>query len=191
MLVLLITVYAVGSEIKFGTAGQWLQVAGGDITVAVTGKLLPYTLIFSLIGILGNFVMFGILHIPFQGSWLLLNVMTVLFIIATQALALFIFSLFPAVAIIISIVSMVGSLGATLSGVTFPVLNMYPLVRDASYLFPVRHYTEITQTMLYYGGGFIHLWPSAVILCIFPLLALAMLPHLRRAIISRKYENIR
>ena len=111
--------------------------------------------------------------------------------IATQALALFIFSLFPAVAIIISIVSMVGSLGATLSGVTFPVLNMYPLVRDASYLFPVRHYTEITQTMLYYGGGFIHLWPSAVILCIFPLLALAMLPHLRRAIISRKYENIR
>lgn len=191
VLVLLITVYAVGSEIKFGTAGQWLQAAGGDITVAVTGKLLPYTLIFSLIGILGNFVMFGILHIPFQGSWVLLNVMTVLFIISTQALALFIFSLFPAVAIIISIVSMVGSLGATLSGVTFPVLNMYPLVRDTSYLFPVRHYTEITQTMLYYGGGFIHLWPSAVILCIFPLLALAMLPHLRRAIISRKYENIR
>ena len=191
VLVLLITVYAVGSEIKFRTAGEWLQAAGGDITIAVIGKLLPYTLIFSLIGILGNFVMFGILHIPFQGSWLLLNGMTVLFIIATQALALFIFSLFPAVAIIISIVSMVGSLGATLSGVTFPVLNMYPLVRDASYLFPVRHYTEITQTMLYYGGGFIHLWPSAVILCIFPLLALAMLPHLRRAIISRKYENIR
>ena len=191
VLVLLITVYAVGSEIKFGTAGQWLQAAGGDITVAVTGKLLPYTLIFSLIGILGNFVMFGILHIPFQGSWLLLNVMTVLFIIATQALALFIFSLFPAVAIIISIVSMVGSLGATLSGVTFPVLNMYPLVRDASYLFPVRHYTEITQTMLYYGGGFIHLWPSAVILCIFPLLALSLLPHLKRAIESHKYENIK
>ena len=104
VLVLLITVYAVGSEIKFRTAGEWLQAAGGDITIAVIGKLLPYTLIFSLIGILGNFVMFGILHIPFQGSWLLLNGMTVLFIIATQALALFIFSLFPAVAIIISIV---------------------------------------------------------------------------------------
>ena len=29
VLVLLITVYAVGSEIKFGTAGQWLQAAGG------------------------------------------------------------------------------------------------------------------------------------------------------------------
>ena len=39
---------------------------------------------------------------------------------------------------------MVGSLGATLSGVTFPVTNMYPLVRDASYLFPCLLYTSYT-----------------------------------------------
>lgn len=190
VLVLLITVYIVGSEIKFRTADGWLATAQGNIVTAILGKLLPYTVIFCIMGILANYVMFDVLHIPFQGSWLLLNGMTVLFIISTQALGLFIFSLFPAVAIIISIVSMVGSLGATLSGVTFPVLNMYPLVRDASYLFPVRHYTEITQTMLYSNGGYVHLWQSAVILCIFPLLALAMLPHLKRAIISHKYENI-
>lgn len=82
-------------------------------------------------------------------------------------------------------------IGATLSGVTFPVSNMYPLVRDASYLFPVRHFTEMIQTMLYGGGGFIYLWPSMVILCIFPLLALSLLPHLKRAIESHKYENIK
>ena len=90
-----------------------------------------------------------------------MTIMTVLFIIATQALGLFLFSLFPAISLVISVVSMVGSLGATLSGVTFPVPNMYPLVRDASNLFPVRHFTEMMQTMLYGGGGFIHLWPSA------------------------------
>lgn len=183
VLILLITVYVVGSEIKFGTAGSWMEAAKGNVTVAIIGKFLPYTLIFSIIGIFANFVMFGILHIPFQGSWLLLNGMTVLFIIATQALGLFIFSLFPSIAIIISIVSMVGSLGATLSGVTFPVLNMYPIVQYASYLFPVRHYTEIVQTMLYANGGYVHLWSSAVILCIFPLLALAMLPILKKSLI--------
>ena len=86
---------------------------------------------------------------------------------------------------------MVGSLGATLSGVTFPVTNMYPLVQDASYLFPVRHFTEMMQNMLYEGSGFIHLWPSVVILCIFPLLALVLLPHLKRAIESHKYEKIK
>ena len=190
VLVLLITVYSVGSEIKFRTADDWLATAQGNIVTAIVSKLLPYTLIFCLIGILANYVMFGILHIPFQGNWLLLNGITVLFIIATQALGLFIFSLFPAVALIISMVSMVGSLGATLSGVTFPVPDMYPLVRNSSYLFPVRHYTEIVQTMLYSNGGYAYFWPSAAILCIFPLLALVLLPHLKRAIMSHKYENI-
>ena len=191
VLILLTTVYTVGIEIKFRTADDWLATAKGNIVTAVLGKLLPYTIIYILIGWLANYVMFGILHIPFQGSWWLMNIMTVLFIIATQALGLFLFSLFPAISLVISVVSMVGSLGATLSGVTFPVPNMYPLVRDASNLFPVRHFTEMMQTMLYGGGGFIHLWPSAVILCIFPLLALSLLPHLKRAIESHKYENIK
>lgn len=190
VLILLITVYTMGSEIKFGTSKEWLAAARGNIVTAVLGKLLPYTLIFALMGLLANYVFFDILHIPFKGSWWLMNGMTLVFIIATQGLAVFLFSIFPAIAIIISIVSMIGSLGATLSGVTFPVANMYPLVRTASYLFPVRHFAEITQTMLYYNGGFVYIWSSAAILCIFPLLACGMLPHLKRAIISRKYENI-
>ena len=82
---------------------------------------------------------------PFAGSLWLMNAVTVLFIIATQALAVFIYSVFPKIAYIISVVSMVGSLGATLSGVTFPVTAMYAPVHAASYLFPVRHFTEAAQ----------------------------------------------
>lgn len=189
ILILLTTVYAVGIEIKFGTATDWLAAAGGNITTAVLGKLLPYTLIYIWIGWFANYVMFGILHIPFQGSWGLMNLATAIFIVATQGLGLFMFSLLPAISLSISGVSMVGSLGATLSGVTFPVPNMYPVVRDASYLFPVRHFTEIMQTMLYGGGGFLHVWQSLAILCIFPLLALLPLPQLKRAIESHKYEE--
>lgn len=190
VLILLITVYVVGIEIKFRTADDWLETAKGNIVTAILGKLLPYTIIFISIGWLANYIMFGILHIPFQGSWWLMNLITALFIIATQALGLFLFSLFPAISLVISVVSMVGSLGATLSGVTFPVPNMYPLVRDASNLFPVRHFTEMMQTILYGGGGFTYFWPSTVILCIFPLLALLLFPHLKRAIESHKYEKI-
>lgn len=191
VLILLITVYVVGIEIKFHTADDWLETAKGNVVTAILGKLLPYTIIFISIGWLANYVMFGILHIPFQGSWWLMNLITALFIIATQALGLFLFSLFPAISLVISVVSMVGSLGATLSGVTFPVPNMYPLVRGASSLFPIRHFTEIMQTILYGGGGFTYFWPSAVILCIFPLLALLLFPHLKRAIESHKYEKIK
>ena len=113
ILILLTTVYAIGIEIKFRTVTDWLVAAKGNMVTAILGKLLPYTIIYILIGWLANYVMFGILHIPFQGSWWLMNIMTMLFIIATQSLGLFLFSLFPAISLIISIVSMVGSLGAT------------------------------------------------------------------------------
>lgn len=190
ILILLVTVYAIGSEFKFGTTRDWLRAAipagkdpdnpqNADILTAVAGKLLPYTLIFSIIGILANYVLFGPLHIPFHGSLWLMNVVTILFIMATQALAVLIFSIFPKIAYIISVVSMVGSLGATLSGVTFPVTAMYAPVHAASYLFPVRHFTEAAQTMIYFNAGFAYFWQSVAILLIFLLLAILILPLLK------------
>lgn len=186
ILILLITVYIIGSELKFHTAQEWLTTARGNILTAVVGKLLPYTFIFSVIGILANYILYGVLHIPFHGSLLMMNLMTILFI--TQALAVFIFSIFPRIAYIISIVSMVGSLGATLSGVTFPVTSMYPPVHAASYLFPVRHFTEIAQSMLYFDSGFGYYWQSAAILWLFPLVALLILPRLKHWILKDKEE---
>lgn len=188
ILILLITVYIIGSELKFHTAQEWLITVRGNILTAVVGKLLPYTFIFSVIGILANYILYGVLHIPFHGSLLMMNLMTILFIIATQALAVFIFSIFPRIAYIISIVSMVGSLGATLSGVTFPVTSMYPPVHAASYLFPVRHFTEIAQSMLYFDSGFGYYWQSAAILWLFPLVALLILPRLKHWILKDKEE---
>ena len=189
ILILLMTVYAIGSEIKFNTAQEWLTTARGNILTAVIGKLLPYTFIFSVIGILANYILYGVVHIPFHGSLLMMNFMTLIFIIATQALAVFIFSIFPRIAYIISIVSMIGSLGATLSGVTFPVTSMYPPVHAASYLFPVRHFTEISQSMIYFDSGFGYYWQSAAILLLFPLLALLILPRLRHWILKDTVEE--
>lgn len=117
-----------------------------NIFTAITGKLLPYTILFIIIGIFSNYIMFGVMQIPFSCGFTPLNLTTILFVIATQALAVFLFSLFPAISIIISIVSMVGSLGATLSGVTFPAPFMFPAVYYASFLFPVRHFVEINKT---------------------------------------------
>ena len=135
ILILLVTVYAIGSEFKFRTTQEWMGAAtpagkdpanlrNADMLTAVAGKLLPYTVMFSVIGILANYVLFGLMNIPFQGSLWLMNIVTVLFIMATQALAVLIFSIFPKIAYIISVVSMVGSLGATLSGVTLSLIHI-------------------------------------------------------------------
>lgn len=191
VIVLLTTVYAVGSEIKFRTGDEWLKTANMNMLTALLGKLLPYTVIFSLMSVLANYVMFGLMDIPFSCGFWPLNLTSVLFVISSQALAVFLFSLFPAISIIISIVSMVGSLGATLSGVTFPAPAMYAPVYYASFLFPVRHFIEINQNLLYGDYGFAYTWWNFSALFCFILVALLMLPHLKRAIISHKYENIR
>ena len=190
VLVLLVTTYTLGSEVKFKTYPAWFAAADDNIFIAVVAKLLPYTVIFSLMAVLANYVMFGLLHIPFACSMWALNGAAVLFIIATQALGVWLFSLFPAMSIIISIISMVGSLGATLSGVTFPTASMYPMVHAASYLLPVRHFVEINQNLLYGDYGFAYTWEHVAILFGYLLLALTILPHLHRAIKSKKYEDI-
>ena len=174
IVILLVTMYVLGSEIKFKTAADWLETADANIFTAVTGKLLPYTAIFIAMGILGNFVMFGIAGLPLGTGFLPVNLATALFIVATQAFGVFIFSLFPALSIIISIASMVGSLGATLSGVTFPVPYMYAPIYYLSFLFPVRHFVEINQNILYGDYGFAYTWQNASCLFVFMLAALLM-----------------
>lgn len=191
VIILLVTVYIIGSEIKFHTADEWLKSAGMNMFTAITGKLLPYSILFIIIGIFSNYIMFGVMEIPFSCSFTSLNLTTALFVIATQALAVFLFSLFPAISIIISIVSMVGSLGATLSGVTFPAPFMFPAVYYASFLFPVRHFVEINQNLLYGDYGFAYTWQNVSALFLFILPAILILPHLKRAILSHKYENIK
>ena len=190
ILLLLVTTYALGSESKFGTSDEWLESAKGNMGIAVMGKLLPYTLIFIILSILGNVVFFKWMQIPLPCSLWTINGVTILFIFATQALALFLYAIFPALSLIISIVSMVGSLGATLCGVTFPVLFMDTPVYGASFLFPIRHFVEVVQSLLYLDGTFADYWPNITILLIVCILPIVLLPRLKHALITHKYDSI-
>jgi ABC-2 type transport system permease protein len=188
ILLLLVTVYSLGSESKYGTAEEWLQSAGGDIGIAVMGKLLPYTCIFIAIGLFANWVFFGWMKIPMPCSLWLINGVTALFICATQALALFLYSLFPVLGLIISVVSMIGSLGATLSGVTFPVSFMDTPVYAVSFLFPIRHYMEVVQSLLYTDGTFADVGMDGGSLLLFMLPPVFLLPRLKNTLITHRYE---
>lgn len=189
VLLLLVTTYALGSESKFGTSDEWLQMAKGNIGIAVIGKLLPYTFIFMVMGVLANVVFFNWMQMPFPCSLWVMNGITILFILATQALALLLYAIFPVLSLIISVVSMIGSLGATLSGVTFPVNFMDTPVYWASFLFPIRHFVEVVQSLLYLEGSFSNYWTNLVILLLFILSPILLLPRLKRALLTYRYET--
>ena len=190
VLLLLVTTYALGSESKFGTSDEWLQMAKGNIGIAVIGKLLPYTFIFMIMGVLANVVFFNWMKMPLPCSLWVMNRITILFILATQALALLLYAIFPVLSLIISVVSMVGSLGATLSGVTFPVNFMDTPVYWASFLFPIRHFVEVVQSLLYLGGTFSNYWTNLVVLLLFILSPILLLPRLKRALLTHRYETL-
>ena len=152
------------------------------------GKLLPYTFLFAMMGMLANAVFFGWMQLPLSCSLWTLNVVTVLFLCATQALALTLYAVFPVMSLVISVVSMIGSLGATLSGVTFPVAFMDTPVYAASFLFPVRHFMEVVQSLLYLEGSLADEWMSLMVLLLFLLLPVLLLPRLKKSLITRRYE---
>ena len=189
VLLLLVTTYALGSESKFGTSDEWLQMAKGNIGIAVIGKLLPYTFIFMVMGVLANVVFFNWMKMPLPCSLWVMNGITMLFIMATQAFALLLYAIFPVLSLIISVVSMIGSLGATLSGVTFPVNFMDTPVYWASFLFPIRHFVEVVQSLLYLGGTFSNYWTNLVVLLLFILSPILLLPRLKRALLTHRYET--
>lgn len=181
ILVLLVTLYAVGSD-KLSAFGRW--------PLAMVGKLLPYTLIFVAEAMLANVVFFHWEHIPMVGDMGLLALTTVLFIVATQSVAVILYTLFPVLSLVISVVSMVGSLGATLSGLTFPLSAMSPVVQYAAKLFPVRHFTEAMQCIVYFDGGFSACWPQLAVLCIFPLVTIGLLPRLCKILLTHPYDTV-
>ena len=190
ILVLLVTLYAIGSERKEGCCHSWLASARDNILVALTGKLLPYSLLFICEALLANVVFFHWVGIPFAGDMRLFSFLAILFVLATQSVAVLLYALLPALSFVISIVSMVGSLGATLSGLTFPLPAMSPIVQYAALLFPVRHFTVAMQQLVYFDAGFVACSPSLVALCLFPLATLLLLPRLRRILLVHPHDTL-
>ena len=66
VIILLTTIFSIGSEIKHATSREWLRTADDNILLAVTGKLLPQTLLFFIMGALCQSLFYGYFHFPLQ-----------------------------------------------------------------------------------------------------------------------------
>ena len=55
------SVYTLGQELKNGTAGELYKTAEESVTVAITGKLMPYTFLFFVNMMVMNLILFTIL----------------------------------------------------------------------------------------------------------------------------------
>lgn len=94
LLVMLCTTYTIGLEWKRGTQRELYSLSGCSSTVALVGKLLPQTVLFSLMFIFYDVYFYKFLMFPCNsgiGAMMLLGVVTVL---AAQAFGVFLFGAF-------------------------------------------------------------------------------------------------
>lgn len=185
-LALLHTVYLITRELHEGTVRNWMRKAGGNSVKALLGKMLPYTLHYSLLVLVANLLMYGALHFPMVGSWPLLMLFSVLLIAAAQCAGIFIAGCIGDEQMMMGITAVYGALSFSLSGFSFPIEAMPRVFNGISWLYPIRHYYLAYRDIAIYGNCFEHCWPQLCALLAFGLMfiagALAFGRHYERSV---------
>lgn len=177
IMILLTTVFSIGTEIKHGTSREWLARSHNSVVLAITGKLLPQTVLFFIMGALLQSMLYGYWHFPLHnGIWPMLAAMFLL-VLASQSFGVIMMSIAPSLRIGLSIAALFGIISISITGFSFPVPAMYPPFQLLSNIFPLRHYFLIYADQALNG---IPLYYSRMYYLYLFLFAIASLPLLKR-----------
>lgn len=187
LFVFLVTVYSIGNELKFGRSREWIDMAGGNIGIALAGKLLPQFLVFISVMYGFEWYVFGHLSFPHPGGTGMIMMAGLLSVLAAQGFGVFMFGLFPSLRMSMCMCSLWAVLGFSLSGSTFPVFAMSPMIEALSWLFPLRHYYMIYQICIFNGYPLSDAWCNVVAMVAFALLPLLSMWNIRRAMSEYVY----
>ena len=187
LMIMLVTCFSLGQEIKYGTSVRLMQLARGNIYRAIAAKLLPQTIVWMVMAIFMESWLFGWMHFPMHGSWLWMTLSELMFVLACQGMAVFFFGLLPNLRLSLSVSALLGILSFSIAAFSFPAQSMYPAIGIFSWLMPIRYnfliYGDIALNGLsiYYS----RIWFVAYI--IYMLLPLTVLWRIRRHMLKPVY----
>ncbi len=187
LICLMLTIFAIGFELKMRTSHAWLRAAGGNYTVAMIGKLIPYTVIYLVLGIGCHLILYRFAGFPVYGSTVRLMFGLLLFIFAMEALGIFLIGLLPTLRDALSIGALYSMLGFSLSGFTYPQMSMLAPVKALSYMEPLRHYYLIYVNEALMAAPVENSIPHMMALTLFMVAALCVSPRLHRALVYWNY----
>ena len=143
------TIYAIGRELRYATASEWLREARRSLLGGVIGKLLPTTIAMTTMSQFIFFVLFVIMGMECEGNYLVLSLVTVLFIVVYECVALAIVAWTANLRLALSLGGGYSVMAFTFSGITFPTIAMYGVARLFSKFFPLSYYSEffVSQVM--------------------------------------------
>jgi len=178
LLLLLVTAnlaaMAIVREKELGTLEQ-LNVTPLRRWELIVGKLLPYGVIAVIDVLLVTAVAVFWFEVPLRGSFPLLLALSLLYLVCTLALGLFIST--------ISDTQQQAMMTATfffltpmiyLSGFIFPIENMPRVIQYVTYLIPLRYFLVIVRGIFLKGIGLDLLWPQAAALTVWGAVVLSL-----------------
>ncbi|MBQ8047835.1 MAG: ABC transporter permease [Prevotella sp.] len=185
--IFLLTAYSIGTELKFRRSHEWMEKAGGNIYVAIAGKMLPQTLVFLLMFFGFEYYIYGALLFPHPGGVLPILLLGFLAVLSAQCFGIFVFGLMPSLRMSMSICSLWAVLSFSASGSTFPTSAMSPMIEALAQLFPLRHYYMIYQSAVFNGFPLGYSWLHIVALLLFIMLPLFTIKNIKRAMLEYVY----
>lgn len=183
----LITAYSIGTELKFGRAHGWMAMADGNIFIALTGKLLPQTLIFLSIFLGYEWYVYGYLAFPHPGGLHMILLLAALTVFSSQGFGVFAFGLMPSLRMSMSVCSLWAVVGFSACGATFPLFAMDGMIEALAQIIPLRHYYMIYQVCIFNGYPLIDAWLSVVALVAFAALPILVTRNIKRAMVEYVY----
>lgn len=186
--IFMVTVYSLGSELKFDTADELMASSNDSIIVALTTKFLPHTIVFLLMGTLYVLLLYGYLHFPCNCGIPRMWCVMALFVLACQGLGVFMFTMLPTLRMGLSFASLWGVISFSISGMSFPVMAMHPILQGLSYLFPLRHYYLLYVNSALDGYILANAWPFVLGMIGFMVLPIPFLGRLKKVMKTYAYE---
>jgi ABC-2 type transport system permease protein len=161
-------------EKEIGTLEQ-LNVTPLRRSELIVGKLLPY----AIVGIIDVVLVLSVavfwFEIPLRGSVVLLFGMTLVYLLSTLGLGLFVSTISSTqqqammTTTFFFLIPMV-----LLSGFVFPIENMPAVVQPVTYLIPLRYFLVILRSIFLKGVGLETIWPQALALAGWGVVILAL-----------------
>jgi len=162
----MLTAQAIIREKETGTMEQLMVTPMRPIEL-ILGKTLP----FALVGIIDMLLISGaalaLFHVPFRGNFLLLLFCAVLFLMSALGAGLFLSTVSQTQQQANMMAFFFNTPAFMLSGFTFPIRNMPPVVQYLTYLNPLRYFMEIVRGVFLKGVGASVLWPQMVALFLY------------------------
>lgn len=189
MIVILVLIYSLGAELKFGTSRHLMDTSGHSIVTALEGKLLVWTIVFSAIGFLIIMLLYHWLHFPISGSIFNMFFAMLLMILASESAGIFILEMLPVPRLALSVGALYSVLGLSLSGFTLPLEAMPPYIQGLAAMFPLRHYYLFHVQEVIFGAGFAGWWKETISLLLFLFVPLVGLRRLEKAYIHQNFPK--